>query len=101
MIIFKDIKNYYAIAGLNPNHPTCKHPFNKKIVTVGFGFSVAAFLCLMFFFCVASSFEEYSSLLYLLSTGNFTVFCFIILVWKRKNLFEFVKSIEDLIDERE
>lgn len=101
MIIFEAIKSYFALAGLNPNQPTCNHPFNIKTVAVGVGFGVAAILSLMFFLHEASSFEEYSNSFYLLSTGNFTVLCFIILVWKKQKLFVFVESIENLIDERE
>lgn len=101
MIISKAIKSYFAMAGLNPNQTTCKHPFNKKCVAVGFGFGVASILCIMFFFYEASSFEDYSSLLYLISTGNFTVFCYITLMWKKPKLFAFLANIENLIDERE
>lgn len=100
MEIFRGIKSYFAMAGINLNQKTCVHLLNLRNITVSIGFSVAGIMCAKFQFYEASTFDEYANSFYLMSTGGLTVFCFMVLMWKRTKLFEFIKSIEHLIDER-
>ena len=101
MKIFESIQNYFAIAGISIRQTTNMHAFNIKSVTVGFGFGVSFISCTMFFFYEASGFEEFAGLFFLVSTAIFSTFCFINLVWKRANLFKFIKSLENFIEKRE
>lgn len=100
MIIFKAIKSYFAMAGIILTQKTCKHLLNIRNVVVAIGFGIAGIMCAKFHFYDAKTFEEYANSFYLMSTGGLTVFCFKILMWKRPELFEFIESIEHLIDTR-
>lgn len=88
------------MSGIILTQKTCKHLFNSRNIAVSFGFGVASILCTKFHFFEAKTFDEYANSFYLMSTGSLTVCCFIVLMWKRVEPFDFIKSIEHLIDER-
>lgn len=101
MRIFQSIRNYFALAGLNPNQTGCKHPFNIKSVAVCFAFGVGILFNIMSILYEASDFAQYTQTLCSLSTGVFSLFYCLTMMQRRRKIFEFIQSIANIINKRE
>lgn len=97
MEVFKLIQVYFIELGVNANQSVRSHPFNAKNVMVLIIFILSILSNLIYLIGFATTFEEYTSCLNLIASLVVCFMVFAIIVWKMKELFEFIKLLDHMI----
>lgn len=99
MEIFELVKNHLTILGFSPIQSIQSYPFlNSKLLGAFVAIITNMVLSCIYFFFVASSFEEYIDSFFTSSgsTGIFVIFS--IYVWKMKELFQYINILHETVN---
>lgn len=101
MKIYHIIIDLYRIVGIIPPKSSEKYPFNRKNFLVLIIFSAMVVSENIFFFCYANNFQEYTDSFYVLFTVDTAWLNYAAIVWEMRNIFTFIKSLENTIEQSE
>lgn len=88
MKLFQSIQRGLALVGLTSYQSRQKNPFSRKILITTFSYTLTVISFDVYLFCVARTFWEYTENIYTNSQLTVAVFCYIIVVFKMKNIFQ-------------
>lgn len=97
MEIFQQLKNHLAMLGFSQTQPMNLYQFLKLFGTCA-AVIVNMLLCNIYFFFVASTFNEYVDSFFTSSgtTGIFVIF--FVYIWKMKELFQYFDMVENTVN---
>lgn len=101
MKIYHIIIDLYRIVGIVPPKSTQQYPFNRTNLLVLIVFSAIVISENVFFFCYAQNFQEYTDSFYVLFTVDTAWLNYAAIVWEMRNIFRFIKSLENTIGKSE
>lgn len=98
MKIFQSHAKNLAILGITAHQSMQRYPFlNARTVVSTVIFILCVIVNAVFLLFVASNFDEYTNSIYVVLTVLIVFNVFVIHIWKMKELFETMKTIENLI----
>lgn len=97
MKIFKSVRVYFRMLGVDADHSIQSNPFNAKNLLVFIVFILSIISNFVYILNYANSFEEYTNCINTVSTVFIGITVFGILVWKMRELFEFIQCLENAI----
>lgn len=100
MKIFQLIQKTFEASGIRRAQAHKKHPFNKKNSTIYLfliQFTISVHLFLIF---QAETFREYADSFFMCMSTIFVFVCFMVTLWKQKNIFDLIDDFEDIIERR-
>lgn len=101
MKIYRTIIDLYGIVGILPPKSTEMFPFNRINLLVLIIFSAIVVSENIFFFCYAENFQEYTDSFYVLFTVDTAWLNYAAIVWEMRNIFRFIRSLENTIGKSE
>lgn len=101
MKIFQSIQRHFTVLGITVHQSREQSPISIKQLIVILIFVLNSGTQVMSIAFVAEEFEEFTFSIYALFTLTMCVIEFGILIWKMKQLFQFIENFENLIESSE
>lgn len=105
MVIFKSIQKFLAIFGIkrhqhHHNQPTIAHEFNEHNLIIA-GILGTASMSSLLYLLEEPSFEDYVISIYATTNSVACTVNYMIMVWKSRKIFEFIKGMKDIVRKSE
>lgn len=101
MQILESIREKLEIIGMSNQQSLQKYPFNERNVTCLLLHGINIVCNLGFLIYGTKDLMEFTDSLFLTITAILTAAIFINLMWKMRELFEFINNLEDIVDQSE
>lgn len=99
MEVLQFVKTHLEIVGLSTSQSMQPCPWlNGNLFCAIFALSMNMILCCAYFFCVASSFEEYIDSFFTTSASTGILVIFSIFVWKMNKLFRYIDILQETVN---
>lgn len=101
MKLAQTIQKNLSSLGIRDDRLFQTHPFNQKNVLILISNGLFVTLHIIYLFCVARTFKEYTISFYMTTAAIVILLACSILIWKSKNLFQLIKSSTKIIEKSE
>lgn len=99
--IFPSTKKYLTILGISPNLMVQPYPFNRNI-SIGFLICASGIICIfVYIYFDAKTFLEFTQAIYYWTDTIICAFALAILVFRTSHLFNFIVSLENVLNDSE
>lgn len=101
MKIFQSTQKNYLFLGISPIQSNQKHLFNARNTAFSIMFKTSVSFCFVYLIHVARTFGEYLQCAYIMLALMSGTCAFITIIWKMAKLFEFIDSLEEIVNKSE
>lgn len=99
MKILESIYDDLLIVGLSSDQSIQKYPFNARNVTSLIIFALNILCDVGFLVSGTADLKEFSDSMFAIVTASLTTVIFIDLIWKMRKLFEFLRKLEETVNQ--
>lgn len=96
-VIFKLTQRYLAYLGIKFHQPTVSHGFNEQNLIISGVFGVSSVLTTLYLIEDPNFSEKYVITVYAATASVLCTVDYVTLIWKTSKIFEYIKSIDVLI----